>query len=170
MMKKLIYKRSFMITLAIFLVMTILTIGTGALSFREGMGPTDNNSPSDSSTIDSTASDSTAESDVNGGAGSNDTTMPPPNDGTGEFADDTSNNGGTSAVTSNDTSRDTSTDSSTPLDPDAGLATDGDGFIDDGEPTETTDNNTMSVWGIVIAIIIIAAIAILIFVFFAKKK
>lgn len=135
----------------------------------------ENNNPTDNSASDSAAHDSAPAADSglmgdsnadhnkdNGGMGNGNIDSGTDgyideNSGTGEFADENTTN----ADTSRDTSRDTSKDP-------VGSAVDN--VVTDAQNAVDEITGGMSVWGVVIAVVIIGAIAALIFAFFTKKK
>ncbi len=166
-----IRKRLFIITLAVIFAMSLLIISTSAMGVRAGMDQGENNTLD--SVLDDTTSDSASgDSNTNDSSGSDSTqnnTSDSTGAGTGEFGVDTSDNASNSANGADDTSRENALTNDS-MNASDGIATDRDGIIDDGLDTEESTNNDMSIWGIVIAIIIIAAIAGLIAVFFTKKK
>ena len=90
--------------------------------------------------------------------------------GTGEFGDDTSDTSSDATDTSADSTSDTTDTDTTRHDETGNLESSLDGVINDTENTVDDMTNGIGVWGVVIVIAIIAAIAILIFAFFSKRK
>lgn len=166
-MKTTVYRRSFIAFIALCLVMTLFAIGASAASV---MRPTRNRTADSDNLAEETA-------DENGMVGGDNTSAP----GTGEFGDDTSNNGANGGSGNSNSSANGGS---------SGNATDGANTM----PSETTDKTTnrvenavddvvdgaenavddmtdgMSVWSIVIIVIIIAVILVLVLAFFTRRK
>ena len=169
-MKKSIYKKFLLLTLTVAFAFSLFTLGVGAVT-RARVGAREGDS------VDSSAHDTTDEN--HGGMGTNVDTGNDghigENSGTGEFGDDTTHNdtthsGTDSAVGDHNKETDHNT-SEGPVESIVGGAANGAADIVDNA-AGAVDNATggMSVWGIVIAIIIIAAIAILVFALFSRRK
>lgn len=91
--------------------------------------------------------------------------------GTGEFGNDTSDTSSDATDSTHDSMSDTTKDTDTTRHDETGsLGSSIDGVIDDTENTVDDMTNGIGVWGVVIVIAIIAAIAILVFAFFSKRK
>ena len=162
-MKSRIYKL-LCFALTAMLVSVIFTLGASAnMSFRSG-----GISRSSEELADDTADKngivhepdtSNADSHNTTNSGSHtDGTAP----GTGEFADDTSNNGGT--MNGNNTNGNSNDTANGPVESAIdGIVTDATDMVDDAA-------SGMGIWGIIIVIAIIAAIAILLFAFFGRRR
>ncbi|MBQ2765415.1 MAG: hypothetical protein IJF48_00325 [Clostridia bacterium] len=179
-MKFNIYTKLLCTALAVLLISVLFTLGASAtLGFRSGGISGGANSRSSDSLDEGTADengivhepDTSGDNMMGGGSGSganngnsgsvnggsgnggNDSAA-----GTGEFGDDTSN---TLGAATDDTSRDSGNGPvESVID---GIGSDAAGAADDA-------TNGMSIWGIIIVIAIIAAIAVLVFAFFSKRK
>lgn len=175
-MKKTICSRSLMTLLAVLLVTVLLSICTAALSYRQGAGADDNNNPADQTSADTVTTEadmpveSTADPAVTDGDGAappdSETTAP----GTGEFADDTSNvPDAADPPALNAPSDGTVGDAESALD---NIVTDAENAVSDavdGAEDMVTGTSRFGIWGIVIAIAVIAALSVLLFAMFSRK-
>lgn len=173
-MKKTSCSRSLITLLAVILVTVLLSICTAALSYRQGAGADDNNNPADQTSADTVTAeadmpaDSTADTAVTDGAAPPDSQTTAP--GTGEFADDTSNvPDAADPPALNAPSDGTAGDAESALD---NLITDAENAVGDavdGAEDMVTGTSRFGIWGIVIAVAVIAALSVLLFAMFSKK-
>ena len=151
------------------ILMLLFAVSTAALSFRSGSMPDAANNPAESTVGDTTASDSSAASDTIDLSG--DTTAPDSAPGTGEFFDDTTGSFDENPpADAPNAPADDTTESKVESALD-NVVTDAEGAVSDvvdGAEDMLTGNGSM--WGIVLIIIIIAAIAVLLFALFSRKK
>ena len=151
------------------ILMLLFAVSTAALSFRSGSMPDAANNPAESTVGDTTASDSSADSETIDLSG--DPTAPDSAPGTGEFFDDTTGSFDENppADAPNAPAEDTTEGKvESALD---NVVTDAEGAVSDvvdGAEDMLTGNGSM--WGIVLIIIIIAAVAVLLFALFSRKK
>ena len=151
------------------ILMLLFAVSTAALSFRSGSMPDAANNPAESTVGDTTASDSSAASDTIDLSG--DTTAPDSAPGTGEFFDDTTGSFDENPpADAPNAPADDTTESKVESALD-NVVTDAEGAVSDvvdGAEDMLTGNGSM--WGIVLIIIIIAAVAVLLFALFSRKK
>lgn len=156
---------------AVVLLMLLFAVGAAALSFRSGSMPDAANNPAESTVGDTTAADSFVTDATDTIDLSGDTTAPDSAPGTGEFFDDTTGSFDENppADAPNAPVDDTTEGKvESALD---NVVTDAEGAVSDvvdGAEDMLTGNG--SVWGIVLMIIIIAAVAVLLFALFSRKK
>ena len=151
------------------ILMLLFAVSTAALSFRSGSMPDAANNPAESTVGDTTASDSSAASDTIDLSG--DTTAPDSAPGTGEFFDDTTGSFDENPpADAPNAPADDTTESKVESALD-NVVTDAEGAVSDvvdGAEDMLAENGSM--WGIVLIIIIIAAVAVLLFALFSRKK
>ena len=149
------------------ILMLLFAVSTAALSFRSGSMPDAANNPAESTVGDTTASDSSAASDTIDLSG--DTTAPDSAPGTGEFFDDTTGSFDENPpADAPNAPADDTTESKVESALD-NVVTDAEGAVSDvvdGAEDMLAENGSM--WGIVLIIIIIAAVAVLLFALLSR--
>lgn len=90
--------------------------------------------------------------------------------GTGEFGDDTSDTASDATDTTDTSASDSKNTDTTRHDETGSLESSLDGVVNDTENAVDDMSNGIGIWGVVIVIAIIAAIAILVFALFSKRK
>ncbi len=175
-MIKYAYKKPLVAFFMILMITAVFAIGAAAMGVREGASPSASNNPTGPSAADSTAADQANDAFEGGaaGAGVDETqggmsgTPSESAPGTGEFADDTTGN-------------DSKNPAESAID---GVITDGSNALSDAMDSNTNESGTaengmqngdenadgFSIWGIIIAIVVVAAVAALVLVFVSKKK
>ena len=156
-MKTNIYRRSLLALIAICIVMSVLAIGASANNI---MRPTRNRTADSDNLAEETA-------DENGMVGGDNTSAP----GTGEFGDDTSNNGDNNVGSTTNPSDGANTMPSDTTDKTTNRVENAvDDVVDGAENAVDDMTDGMSVWSIVIIVVIIAAILVLVLAFFTRRR
>ncbi len=159
-MSKIMFKRSICALFAAVMAMIIFTLGASA---NTRMRPTQKREAQASDNMSGMTTNTPSAADS--GMPDDNTVGSAP--GTGEFGDDTSDTSFDATDTTADTTKDTDT---TRHDETGNLESAIDGVMDDTGNTVDDMEDGMGIWGVVIVIAIIAAIAILVFAFFSKRK
>ena len=156
-MKTTVYRKSFIAFIALCLVMSLFAIGASAASV---MRPTRNRTADSDNLAQETA-------DENGMVGGDNTSAP----GTGEFGDDTSNNGANNGSDTTNASNGANTMPSETTDKTTNRVENAVSDVVNGAENAVEDmTGGMGVWSIVIIVVIIAAILVLVLAFFTRRK
>ena len=172
-MKHMKYKKSVGVVLFTALLTSFFTFSVYAMGFREGMSPSNGNSPADIGAADSTASDDandplsteTAENGIIGGA-DNDTA--PGSETSGEF--DSTDSDTVAPETTNAPSRDTEQDTSRDTTAQGPVESMLDNAAYGAEDMAENITGSRNMWGIIIAVVAIAAVGFLLFAFMPRRK
>ncbi len=164
-MKNSLCRKLILCAASIAVIFSIMTVSASAMGFSAGIARDGSNNSSNTNADSNTGNSSSGNNGMmGGGTAGNDGNIDSgtdgfidENSGTGEFADENTTNGDNSRENGKNTSK-------SPVESAV------DNVVTDGENAVEEVTGSMSVWGIVIAVVIIAAVAALLFALFSGKK